>query len=76
MDVQYVDEVVGSKASAASSGLSNGSVLLLENVRFDKGLSLLLIFGCAFLADREREIATSSVLLIAARGLGYLQRLE
>lgn len=37
MDVQYVDEVVGEKASSAAGSLSPGGVLLLENVRFNKG---------------------------------------
>lgn len=37
MDVQYVDEVIGEKAGAAASSLSPGGVLLLENVRFNKG---------------------------------------
>jgi len=37
VDVQYVDQVVGAEAKGASAGLANGGVLLLENVRFDKG---------------------------------------
>jgi phosphoglycerate kinase len=37
VDVQYVDEIIGSKVSKASSELTPGGVLLLENVRFDKG---------------------------------------
>ena len=37
VDVQYVDEVIGDKAGAAASSLSPGGVLLLENVRFNKG---------------------------------------
>jgi len=32
--VQFVDETVGEKAEAAASALSNGQILLLENVRF------------------------------------------
>lgn len=32
--VQFVDETVGEKAEAAANALSNGQILLLENVRF------------------------------------------
>lgn len=35
--VQFVDETVGSAATAAVAGLSDGEVLLLENLRFNPG---------------------------------------
>jgi len=37
VDVQYCDETVGAKAKAATAAMPNGGVVLLENVRFDKG---------------------------------------
>jgi phosphoglycerate kinase len=37
VDVQYVDEIIGSKAERACKEMSAGGVLLLENVRFNKG---------------------------------------
>ena len=37
VDVQYCDETVGAKAKAATASMPNGGVVLLENVRFDKG---------------------------------------
>ncbi|MEZ4636509.1 MAG: phosphoglycerate kinase [Caldilineaceae bacterium] len=37
IDVQFVDEVVGSAAEAAAKALPAGGVLVVENTRFEKG---------------------------------------
>ncbi len=35
--VTFVDEVIGTKAEDAASSMGNGSILMLENLRFDPG---------------------------------------
>jgi phosphoglycerate kinase len=37
IEIQFVDDVVGARATAAARGLKNGEVLLLENLRRDPG---------------------------------------